>query len=119
MVSFFKQKRLSCITYTLFGMLFQCSQIVCPRLRCPKIERDKNVRLYISSTDRLTPLVNRLLYGIIIFQTKTTFLQDLHIVWYVISMFTNRLYEITVSENGTGQKCYRILTISDARTTEN
>ena len=29
--------------------------------------------------------------GIIIFETKTTFLQDLRIVWYAVLMFTNRL----------------------------
>ena len=29
----------------------------------------------------------------------TTFLQDLHIVWYVFLMFTNRLSGIEVSEN--------------------
>ena len=32
--------------------------------------------------------------GIIIFQTKATFLQDLHIAWYVVLMFTNRLFGI-------------------------
>ena len=30
----------------------------------------------------------------IIFQTKTASLQDLHIVWYVVLMFTNRLSDI-------------------------
>ena len=43
------------------------------------------------SADRVTRLVNHLFYGIIIFQTKTTILQDLHNVWYVILMFTNRM----------------------------
>ena len=43
------------------------------------------------SADRVTRLVNHLFYGIIIFQTKTTILQDLHNVWYVILMFTIRL----------------------------
>ena len=60
------------------------------------------VRLRISSTDRVTQLVNRLLDGIIIFETKTTFLQDQHNVWYVVLMFTNRLYDLKVSENKTG-----------------
>ena len=48
--------------------------------------------LRISSTDRLTRLVNRLLFNdIIIFQTETISLQDLHIVWYMLLMFTPRL----------------------------
>ena len=45
----------------------------------------------MSSTDRVTRLVNHLLYGIIIFETNTTFLRDLHIVWYVVLMLRNRL----------------------------
>ena len=43
------------------------------------------------SADQVTRLVNHLSYGIIIFQTKTTILQDLLNVWYVLLMFTNRL----------------------------
>ena len=39
-------------------------------------------------TDQVTRLVNRLLDGIIIFQINTTFLQDLHIIWYKVLMFT-------------------------------
>ena len=54
-----------------------------------------------SNTDRVTRLVNSLLYEIIIFQTKTTFLQDLHIVWYMVLMFTNSLSVIKVFENRT------------------
>ena len=43
------------------------------------------------------------LYGIIIFQTKTNFLQDLHIVWYVVLIrFINRLSGIKLSGNKTG-----------------
>ena len=38
--------------------------------------------------DRVTRLVNRLLDGIIIFQTKTNVMQDLHIIWYAVLMFT-------------------------------
>ena len=50
-----------------------------------------------ADTDRLS--CNRLLkMATQIFQTKTTFLQDLHIVWYLILMFTNRLSGIKVSE---------------------
>ena len=58
--------------------------------------------LCIKVTDRITRLVNRLLDGIIIFQTKVTFLKDLHIAWYVILIFENRLSCIKVSENKTG-----------------
>ena len=41
--SFFKQKRLSCKTHTLFGKWFSCLQIVCPISKCPKIQQDKNL----------------------------------------------------------------------------
>ena len=58
--------------------------------------------LCVKVTDRITRLVNRLLDGIIIFQTKVTFLKDLHIVWYVVLIFANRLSYIKVSENKTG-----------------
>ena len=47
------------------------------------------------------PLSKSFINGIIIFEVKTTFLQDLHIVWYMILMFTNRLFDIKVSENET------------------
>ena len=40
--SFFKQKRLSCKTYTLFCTWLYCLQIVCLVLKCPKIRQDKN-----------------------------------------------------------------------------
>ena len=56
----------------------------------------------MSSTDRVSRLVNHLLNGINTFQTKTTFLQDLHIVWYVVLIFANRLSGVKVSENRTG-----------------
>ena len=48
--------------------------------------------------DRETPLVNHLFYGLIIFKPKTTFLQDLPVVWYVVLMFTNPLSGIEMSE---------------------
>ena len=47
------------------------------------------------------PVSKTFIDGIIIFQAKTTFLQDPHIVWHMIIMFTNRLSGIKVSENGT------------------
>ena len=64
---------------------------------------------------RTTQSVNILLDDIIIFPTTQTFLQDLHIVRYMILLFTNRLSSIKVSENRTGEKFYQILTISGAR----
>ena len=48
--SFFKQKRLSCKTYTLFTWyLVLMFTIVCPISKCPKIQQDKN----LSSFDKL------------------------------------------------------------------
>ena len=47
------------------------------------------------------PVSKSFLYGIIISQTKTIFLQFLHIVWQVILMCTNSLSDIKVSENNT------------------
>ena len=47
-----------------------------------------------------------------------TLLQDLHIVWYVVLMFTNGLSSIDVSKNRTGWKFYQMLTMSGARTME-
>ena len=44
--------------------------------------------------DRVTRLVNRLSYAIIIFQTETTSLQDLHTVWYVVLMCTTHFCAI-------------------------
>ena len=55
----------------------------------------------ISITDRVTRSVNHLLDGIIMFQAKTAFLQDLHIVGHMILMFTNRWSGIKVSDNKT------------------
>ena len=37
------------------------------------------------------PVSKSFINGIIIFQPKTTVLQDLHIAWYVVLMFTNYL----------------------------
>ena len=53
-----------------------------------------NTKPDIFRTDRVTRSVNRLFYSIIIFQTKMTFLKNLHIVSDVILMFTNRLSSI-------------------------
>ena len=59
------------------------------------------------------PVSKSFVNGIIVFQINTTFLQDLHIVWYKVLMFTNRLSGIQVFENRTGQDFFPILTISD------
>ena len=48
------------------------------------------------------PVSKSFINGIIIFKIKTTFLQDLQIVWYVVLMSTNRLSGIKVSEKKTG-----------------
>ena len=41
--SFFKQRRLSCKTYTLFSKLVLKFTIVCPISKCPTIQQDKNL----------------------------------------------------------------------------
>ena len=52
--SFFKEKRLSCKTYTLFGTWFWCLQIVCSISKCPKIQQDKNLSKFDKSDARTT-----------------------------------------------------------------
>ena len=41
--SFFKQKQLSCETYTLYGMWFYILRIIGPVFKCPKLEQDKTL----------------------------------------------------------------------------
>ena len=67
------------------------------------------------STDQVTQLINHLFYGIIIFQTETTFLRDLHIVWYVVLYFTNPLSGIKCPKLEQDKNFNWILTISDAK----
>ena len=67
----------------LTGLLGPYQEIRSPtfsvRLELARAVR-KSEGFVFPSMDRVTRLVNRLLHGIIIFQTKTTSLQNLHIV---------------------------------------
>ena len=84
------------INYLLTGSLCPCYEI-----RSPIFSFDPNLRgscvkvrasyfLYGQSNSLGKSFIN----GIIIFQTKATCFQDLHIDWYVVLMFTNRLTDI-------------------------
>ena len=58
-----------------------------PSLRGPCVK----VRASYFQYGPSNPVSKLFINDIIIFQTKATFLQGLHIVWYVVLMFTNRL----------------------------